>query len=267
MLPIIAKQMANSHYVLNFKSRSIFSVLICLVTCAPVAVNFATRTAKSSARSDAITVRAAGRGEPYLHLQDGRQLQLEYQGDQRLVQALRSNEAQPRSLATADFDLDGAPDLVTGYNYLGSGILAVQRGNVDAFVPKDLRIYDRAAKGELPPSFLSKAEVIQLPEPADFILTEDINDDGRKDLVVAARGGGLYLLANDGHGAFGMPERLALPGGVTAIVSRGVRSCGRLAGGDCGHRWTRRTGIGGFQSRYEWPVAHANHHSAAGRGY
>src|SRR5574341_328906 len=164
-------------------------------------------------------VRAGARAKAMVHAQDGRQLKPEYKGDWHAAEALQTGSARPLSMATADFDLDGAPDLVTGYAHGGRGVLAVQRGNVDAFVPRDLTIYDRAAQGQLPPSFLPTADAIQLPEPADFVLTEDINEDGRKDLVVAARNGGLYVLVNDGDGAFGAPEQLALPGTVTALTA------------------------------------------------
>ena len=101
-----------------------------------------------------VTVHAAGRGKGLLNLQGGRELKAGSRGDAALSKALRTGGARPLALATGDFDADGAPDLVTGYYYSGAGILTLRRGNIDAFVPKDLKIYDPAAKGELPPSFL-----------------------------------------------------------------------------------------------------------------
>ena len=168
---------------------------------------------------DAITVQAAGRGKGLLNPQDGRDLKVEYAGDSETTEALRSGSAQPLVLATGDFDGDGAPDLVTGYNYFGSGILTLQRGNIDAFVPKDLKIYDRAAQGQLPSSFLRTAQTTQLPEAPDFLLVGDFNGDGHKDVLTAARGGGLYLIVGDGRGGFEAPERLELPGQVTALTA------------------------------------------------
>ena len=52
----------------------------------------------------AITVHAAGRGKPFLNLQDGREMSVNYRGDQRAVAALQNGAAQARSLAAADFD-------------------------------------------------------------------------------------------------------------------------------------------------------------------
>src|SRR5438876_2251583 len=38
---------------------------------------------------------------------------------------------QPLSLASADFDEDGMPDLISGYGGGNGGILTIHRGNVD----------------------------------------------------------------------------------------------------------------------------------------
>jgi hypothetical protein len=35
--------------------------------------------------------------------------------------ALEQNQAKPVSLASADFDEDGVPDLITGYSFRGRG--------------------------------------------------------------------------------------------------------------------------------------------------
>ena len=65
------------------------------------------------------------------------------------------------------------------------------------YAPKDLKIYDRAAKGELPPSFAPTAQTIQLPESPDFLLVGDdvIND------YEGARNAGLQaiLLGTENH--------------------------------------------------------------------
>jgi hypothetical protein len=54
---------------------------------------------------------------------------------EHLKRALTENQAQPRSLASADFDEDGVPDLVSGYAYAGRGIVTIHRGNVDSIYP------------------------------------------------------------------------------------------------------------------------------------
>src|SRR5882762_2077292 len=165
-----------------------------------------------------IVVQAAGHGKGLLNPRDGRQLKGQ-SSDTAIDAAMRGGSARPLVLATGDFDGDGAPDLVTGYRYFGSGILTLQRGNIEAFAPRDLKVYDRAAKGELPASFLTDVQTIQLPESPDFLFVGDFNNDGHEDLLTAARGGGLYLLAGDGRGGFETPEPLELPGPVTALTT------------------------------------------------
>src|SRR2546426_3831090 len=202
-----------------------YLVLLILVTLSlGVLLRFRTSQASNSSRSSgpatsaSIVVQAAGHGKGLLNPQDGRELKVQHP-DRALEEAMRSGSARPLALATGDFDGDGAPDVVTGYRYFGTGILVVQRGNIDAFAPKDLKVYDRAAKGELPASFLTDVQTIQLPESPDFLLVGDFNNDGHKDLLTAARGGGLYLLAGDGRGGFETPERLQLPGQITALTA------------------------------------------------
>jgi hypothetical protein len=85
----------------------------------------------------AITVHAAGRGKPYLNFQDGRSMQVDYRGDSTLANALQNGSAQARSLASADFDRNGTPDVVAGYAFNGAGMITLQRGNPDAFAPTD----------------------------------------------------------------------------------------------------------------------------------
>src|SRR6266446_4949580 len=60
--------------------------------------------------SKSVTVRAAGRGNPTLKLNDGRNLVTAYSGPEDLRVALQENLAEPLSLASADFDEDGIPD-------------------------------------------------------------------------------------------------------------------------------------------------------------
>src|SRR4030095_11261340 len=85
--------------------------------------------------AEQVSVAAAGRGNPTLNLADGRAVITSFKGPEELQQALSLNQAEPLSLASADFDEDGVPDLVSGYGFRGQGILSVLRGNVDAIYP------------------------------------------------------------------------------------------------------------------------------------
>jgi hypothetical protein len=70
---------------------------------------------------DSVTVQAAGRGRAFLNFQDGHEMSVTYRGDQAAVAALKSGGAQPRALASADFDRNGTPDVVAGYAFNGAG--------------------------------------------------------------------------------------------------------------------------------------------------
>src|ERR1044071_6774493 len=79
------------------------------------AVSSVTGTSTITRRpKDHVTVQAAGRGKPFLNLQDGRESRVTYRGDQAAVAALQSGAAQPKALASADFDRNGTPDVVAG---------------------------------------------------------------------------------------------------------------------------------------------------------
>ena len=54
--------------------------------------------------SDEISVHAAGRGNPWINLSDGREVITPYSGPGELTQILERNEARPLSLCSADFD-------------------------------------------------------------------------------------------------------------------------------------------------------------------
>jgi hypothetical protein len=47
----------------------------------------------------AITVHAAGRGKPYLNLQNGHSMHVVFKGDSGLTNALQNGSAQARALA------------------------------------------------------------------------------------------------------------------------------------------------------------------------
>ena len=198
--------------------RTSMKLLVVCLVAASVAVALSVRVDSKDSKA-AITVQAAGRGGQGLNLRDGREMRVEYRGDQFSSEALQSGAARARAVASVDLDDNGTPDLVAGYASNGGGIVTIQRGNNDAFAPTDDSIFPRIQAGYNPDSLSSIAEIYQVPEPADFVLAGDFNQDAVKDVLVAARGGGAYLLAGDGAGGFAELQKIALPGAVTAVAA------------------------------------------------
>ena len=170
------------------------------------------------------TVRPSGFINPRVSLRAGRDLLTGYQGPETLQRALAENQADPRSLASADFDEDGVPDLVAGYAYGDRGIVAVHRGNIDSIYPNSPEAKQRHQTGTFTDApFLSPALAIEASAAADFVAAGDFNADGHWDIVIAGRGDdGLHFFAGDGTGRFATEERIPAGGNVTALVAGDV---------------------------------------------
>src|SRR5688500_4361796 len=169
--------------------------------------------------SDDVSIHAAGRGAPLVNLSDGHSLIAAYEGPAELISALEQGKVRPLSLASADFDEDGVPDLVSGYAHDGAGIVTAHRGNVDAIYPNAPVAQQRRAAGQFTDApFLSPAQVFQVAATPDFIGTGDFDGDGHWDLIVVSHGGRvIHLLAGDGRGRFQQDVEIKLPGTVTAV--------------------------------------------------
>jgi hypothetical protein len=175
---------------------------------------------RRAALSEAVSVRTDG-GDPLIKLEPGRALLAPYSGPAPAARMLEKNLARPLALASADFDEDGVADLISGYAAAGGGVITLLRGNVDSIYPNSPAAQRRKSAGELTAApFLSPAAVFELGEPPDFIAAGDFDADGHRDVVAAARGGhSLHLLAGDGRGGLAAPERVEMPGAVTALAS------------------------------------------------
>jgi hypothetical protein len=148
------------------------------------------------------------RNKPYTNLQDGHVVPMRYVGNEQLSAVMASGAAQGRTLAVADLDQDGAPDLIAGYSASGVGIVTIQRGNIEAYAPKDEASFVRMQQGENPDSVLPDAQTFAVPEAADYIATGDFNGDGSVDVAVGALHGGLYLFAGMATAAWAPPNEL-----------------------------------------------------------
>ncbi len=177
--------------------------------------------ARILAASSAPVVTLRRGSKPFVNAQSAHSLEFTYTGKADAVAALQAG-AKSVSLTSADFDADGAPDLVAGYSTAKGGVVTVTRGNPDAFAPRDPSLYALALQGKVPPEFLNKAVAFSVPGSPDFLATGDFNGDGYKDLLVGTRGGGLYLLAGDGHGNLAAPKLVALPGTLSALAVNGA---------------------------------------------
>jgi hypothetical protein len=159
-------------------------------------------------------------GKPLVNLKSPLTPTLTYTGSADAVAALQGGTASPTALAAADFNADGAMDVVAGYSTNSGGVLTLLRGNPDAYAPADATLYQKAMKGSVPPTFLSKASAFSLPESPDLLITGDFNRDGNKDVLVGARGSNnLYLLAGDGTGNLLAPQVVPLLGQVRAFAT------------------------------------------------
>ena len=185
--------------------------------------------AKITAASSIPTISSSVK-KPAIELQNTGSLRISFTGSPDLVATLDAGAARPTAMVASDFDRDGAPDLVIGYGTAGGGVIALLRGNPDAFAPKNQNLYQAAMRGQIPQTFVSAATVFRIPGSPDFMTTGDFNRDGYEDLLVGTKGGGLYMLEGDGRGNLRAPQ-LLLSGKVTAVAAT---SAGHVAVGTDG---------------------------------
>jgi uncharacterized repeat protein (TIGR01451 family) len=123
-------------------------------------------------------------------------------------------------MAAEDVDADGIADLVVGYSVPGGGVVAVHRGNLGAFSPRNHESFLAIGRGQFPSPFLTDVKVFNVPVSPDFLATGSFTESGHIDLVVASRGGNaMYVFAGDGHGGFAAPQVMNLPGAITALAA------------------------------------------------
>ena len=185
----------------------------------------------SAGLSEAVSVHAGGIGKPWISLGDGHELLTEFSGEQDLVNQMEAGLARPLSVAAADLDGDGIPDLLSGFSTQNGGVVAIHIGNADSIYPNSPDALARKARGTFSNApFLSPARLQKTPVPPDFIESGDFDGDGIPDVAIASRGGdAVYLLTPDGDGGLRTAKAIPLPGHVTAMTGGDVNRRDGLA--------------------------------------
>ncbi|MDW8240266.1 MAG: hypothetical protein RMM98_11670, partial [Acidobacteriota bacterium] len=127
-----------------------------------------------------------------------------YGGAAGLQQILGHHQARPTALASADFDEDGVPDVICGYEGPSGGLITLHRGNLESLWPRGQgsvagghgspMARSGAQLWDAPP-FLLEAQVFELGEAPDLLGPGDFDADGHQDVVAGARGSEfLYVL-------------------------------------------------------------------------
>jgi CSLREA domain-containing protein/uncharacterized repeat protein (TIGR01451 family) len=172
---------------------------------------------------------AADQSSVHINLKP-QQIAATYTGAAQVNQTLLAGQAQPLSMASGDFDGDGVADLVTGYAAPGGGVLSLYRGNSEAINPRKPENIQGLAEGRFPAPFVGKARTFISPEAPSFLATGDFNQDGRPDVLTAARGSNnAYVLLGNGQGGLSFAQSIVLRGQVTALLTGDVGAQDGLA--------------------------------------
>ena len=150
-------------------------------------------------------------------LSTAKQLSATYRGSTRALRAIGGN---PSALAMAAGDLDGdaVGDLAVGFPAPGGGLIAIHRGNIDAFAPQSDASFHAIERSEFPAPYLPQADVVEIPGRPDFLAQGDLIGQGGGALVAAARGGtSIYVLAKGASGKVELLQTLTTSGTITGM--------------------------------------------------
>src|SRR5262249_13911463 len=112
------------------------------------------------------------------------------------------------------------------YGTKTSGVIAIHRGNLDAFAPQSQPSFEAIGRGEFPSPFLPEAKTFSIPIRPDFMAIGHFTAGASLDLIAASKtSNAIYVLPGDDKGNFGNAEITQLPGEVTALATTSVDSC------------------------------------------
>ena len=194
-------------------------ILITIIVIAGIGVF---RTSASNEFDENPTVRLKSQNTTTVNLRPGRDLPTSYDSVDDSSYQIKGAQNHPLALASADFDVDGFPDLVTGYSTpSGGGVLTFHKGNAEAFAPQSEKSFALIKDGRFPNPFIEKAESFAIPAAPDFLVSGDFDRDGNLDVITATRGGRqLFLFSGKGtDGGFNAPQTIELAGRVSALTA------------------------------------------------
>ena len=142
--------------------------------------------------------------------------ELKGQTEDLVSRGVDPSQARPLTLASADLNADGFPDLVCGYEVLGGGLLVIHYGDARAYAPTDPADIQAILQNRFPVPFRGST-VIKLDHAPEFLFTGDFDRDSRRDILTAARGGlslNVLFAGTDGFSA----KSVELSGQLTTVA-------------------------------------------------